>query len=122
MMYREKHGNELILTDKHYEILQSYSWPGNVRELENVIEYLTIFTKGTSGVETTTLRGMLDMQEDSPVFVNHGGTLDEQVAAFEKAIIEDVLQNSKSLREAGAKLGVNASTISRKIKLYNIEY
>ena len=60
--------------------------------------------------------------EDSPVFVNHGGTLDEQVAAFEKAIIEDVLQNSKSLREAGAKLGVNASTISRKIKLYNIEY
>ena len=121
-MYGSKHGNELILTDKHYEILKSYSWPGNVRELENVIEYLTIFTKGTSGVEYSTLRAMLDMDDSSPVYFNHGGTLDEQVAAFEKAIIEDVLKSSRSLREAGAKLGVNASTISRKIKLYNIEY
>ncbi|MBR3260486.1 MAG: hypothetical protein IKF95_03970, partial [Firmicutes bacterium] len=70
----------------------------------------------------STLRGILDMQEETPAFVSHGGTLDEQVAAFEKAIIEDVLKNSTSLRDAGAKLGVNASTISRKIKLYNIEY
>ncbi|MBR6473560.1 MAG: sigma 54-interacting transcriptional regulator [Firmicutes bacterium] len=122
VMYRIRHGNELILTDKHYDILQSYSWPGNVRELENVIEYLTIFSKGTSGVETSTLRGMLDIQDDAPAFLSHGGTLDEQVAAFEKALIEDVLKDSKSLREAGNKLGVNASTVSRKIKLYNIEY
>ncbi|MBR3183559.1 MAG: sigma 54-interacting transcriptional regulator [Firmicutes bacterium] len=121
-LFHEKHGNELILTNQHYDILQSYSWPGNVRELENVIEYLTIFSKGVSGVDTSTLRGILDMQEETPAFVSHGGTLDEQVAAFEKAIIEDVLKNSTSLRDAGAKLGVNASTISRKIKLYNIEY
>lgn len=121
-LYREKHGNELILTSQHYDILQSYSWPGNVRELENLIEYLTIFSKDSSGVDTSTLRGMLEVDENDPVFVNQGGTLDEQVAAFEKAIIEDVLRNSKSLRDAGNKLGVNASTISRKIKLYNIDY
>ena len=41
---------------------------------------------------------------------------------YEKALIESVLKESKSLREAGAKLGVNASTISRKIKHYNIDY
>ena len=121
-LYSEKHGNAITLTDKHYDILQSYSWPGNVRELENVIEYLTIFSKGTSGVETSTLRGMLDLQDDSMFLVNHEGTLDEQVAAFEKAVITSVLKECRSLREAGSRLGVNASTISRKIKLYNIEY
>ena len=87
-----------------------------------MIEYLTIFSKGTSGVETSTLRGMLDLQDDSMFLVNHEGTLDEQVAAFEKAVITSVLKECRSLREAGSRLGVNASTISRKIKLYNIEY
>ena len=36
--------------------------------------------------------------------------------------IESVLQSSRSLREAGTKLGINASTVSRKIKQYGIDY
>ena len=37
-------------------------------------------------------------------------------------VIESVLQSSRSLREAGAKLGINASTVSRKIRQYGIDY
>ena len=44
------------------------------------------------------------------------------VAAFEKELLERTLKNSRSLRDAGQKLGINASTISRKIKQYHIEY
>jgi len=43
-------------------------------------------------------------------------TLTESLESYEKSLIETVLKNSRSLRDAGAKLGVNASTISRKIK------
>ena len=42
------------------------------------------------------------------------------VAAFEKELLERTLKNSRSLRDAGQKLGINASTISRKIKQYHI--
>lgn len=55
-------------------------------------------------------------------FLASGQTLIESVENYEKNIIEEVLKTSHSLREAGAKLGVNASTISRKIKQYGIEY
>ena len=41
---------------------------------------------------------------------------------YEKSLLESVLRNSTSLRDAGSKLGVNASTISRKIKQYGIDY
>ncbi|MCI8608095.1 MAG: sigma 54-interacting transcriptional regulator [Firmicutes bacterium] len=51
-----------------------------------------------------------------------GITLTESLESYEKSLIETVLKNSRSLRDAGAKLGVNASTISRKIKQYGIQY
>ena len=44
------------------------------------------------------------------------------VSTFEKQLLEQVLSDSSSLREAGEKLGLNASTICRKIKQYNIDY
>ena len=44
------------------------------------------------------------------------------VADFEKRLLEQVLSESSNLREASRKLNINASTISRKIKQYQIEY
>lgn len=44
------------------------------------------------------------------------------VEQYEKKLIEEVLQHSKNLREAGKLLNVNASTVSRKIKQYHINY
>lgn len=49
-------------------------------------------------------------------------TLSKAMENYEKQLIESVLKNSSNLREAGKKLGVNASTISRKIKAYGIVY
>ena len=44
------------------------------------------------------------------------------VEQYEKKLIEEALQHSKNLREAGKLLNVNASTFSRKIKQYHINY
>ncbi len=48
--------------------------------------------------------------------------LGEAVGDYERKLIEAALRNSRSLRDAGAKLGINASTVSRKIKQYHIDY
>ena len=121
-MYSNRHGRKpLQLTESLSDILMSYNWPGNIRELENVIEYLTICSPGTGNVDEALLLGILDMnQNDSSVSV--GDTLNESLEKYEKNLIEAVLKNSRSLRDAGTKLGVNASTLSRKIRQYGIIY
>lgn len=121
-MYGRKYNRFVKLSERNYETLMSYNWPGNVRELENVIEYLTICSSGNVEVDESLLRGILDMHQDDEQNSPLGHTLNESLENYEKALIEDVLRNSRSLRDAGAKLGVNASTISRKIHQYGIDY
>lgn len=121
-MYGKKHNRYLQLNERHIEILMTYNWPGNIRELENVIEYLTICSQGNSDFDENLLFGILDLNQEDEAVMTMGETLLESVEIYEKKIIENVLKNSRSLRDAGAKLGVNASTISRKIKQYGIDY
>ena len=120
-VYTEKHGREFILTEDQLAIMKQYTWPGNIRELENVIEYLTICASGTKEVADEMLKGLLDISQGDESMIN-SGTLSQSLENYEKALIESVLRDSSSLRDAGAKLGVNASTISRKIKQYGIDY
>ena len=119
--YNEKHGRSLVLTDRHLAMIKRYSWPGNIRELENVIEYLVICASSADTGVDELLRGIIDISQSKDLPPG-SENLHHSKENYEKALIESVLKESKSLREAGAKLGVNASTISRKIKHYNIDY
>lgn len=121
IQFSQKHGRNLVFSDSNIALFRSYHWPGNVRELENVVEYLTICASGGDHVDEKTIRGILDISQES-VMPAEVGNLAQQVENYEKSLLENVLRNSTSLRDAGAKLGVNASTISRKIKQYGIEY
>jgi transcriptional regulator with PAS, ATPase and Fis domain len=121
ILFSEKHDRPLVFSESNMALFRAYHWPGNVRELENVVEYLTICASGGDHVDEKTIRGILDISQES-VFPTEMGSLSEQVENYEKHLLETVLRNSTSLRDAGAKLGVNASTISRKIKQYGIDY
>lgn len=120
--FTEKHNRPFTLTDDQLTIMKQYSWPGNIRELENVIEYLTICSSGTKEVADEMLYGLLDISQGDDMLPSSGSSLSQSLENYEKSLIESALQNSRSLRDAGAKLGVNASTISRKIKQYGIDY
>lgn len=121
--FTKKHNRAFSLTDDQRAIMKQYTWPGNIRELENVIEYLTICASGTKEVADEMLQSLLDIsQGDESVTVTSGSTLSQSLENYEKSLIESALRQSTSLRDAGAKLGVNASTISRKIKQYGINY
>lgn len=120
--YGAEQNSHLKLSASNFKVLKSYDWPGNVRELENVIEYLTICSAPDGIVNNSLLEGIIDIKQDDFFTFDTPLTLDEAVANFERQLIESVLQSSHSLRDAGAKLGVNASTVSRKIRQYNIKY
>ncbi|MBQ6401604.1 MAG: sigma 54-interacting transcriptional regulator [Firmicutes bacterium] len=120
-IYGDHHGHQVQLLPVHLSLMKRYSWPGNIRELENVIEYLTICSSATGTIDMDMLQGLLNVAETGDLNMNEV-TLAESTEQHEIARIENALANSNNLREAGKILGVNASTVSRKIKQYGIEY
>lgn len=120
-IYAEHHGRRIQLLPSHLNLMKHYSWPGNIRELENVIEYLTICSSGTGSIDTEMLHSLLNITGETEM--KHSEySLAESTEQLEIERIEEALANSHNLREAGKLLGVNASTVSRKIKLYGIDY
>lgn len=126
--------------------MKLYSWPGNIRELENMMEYMVLVSSGIGYIEDDVLKGLLNITEEvhasvmpvpaapapapeSPappslpaVDVERGIDFAQAVADYEKLLLEQAIRSSANLREAGKKLNLNASTVSRKIKQYNIDY
>jgi len=102
------------------ELLMKYDWPGNVRELENVMERALILDEGgVIGPEDlpdklrfgAAHRGSLII--DSPTL-----TLEE----LEKEYILKVLSYTRwQKKKASDVLGINASTLYRKLIAYGVE-
>ncbi len=130
----EKHRSSLTkqingVCDEVMQILMDYHWPGNVRELENVIERACVLTKGP-----------LIHMEDLPEFILNYGTepydksgSGERVQALqgvtlkdalrnpEKKIIIDALMQAKGNKKEAAKiLGINRTTLYKKLAHYKI--
>jgi len=101
--------------------LLEYDWPGNVRELGNVIERLVVMTSGgviTEADLPLSLSGNRSRAEDH--FSQEGGEvrlmpLREAVDELERKLIAKALDKYGSTRKAAEVLGVDASTVVRKL-------
>lgn len=93
-------------------ILMKYPWPGNVRELENVVERAVIMAEGKELGP-----GDLPPQIVSSLENESDWTLER----FEKDHITTVLSITKGeLKKAAQLLGINQSTLWRKLKKFNV--
>jgi len=108
--------------------LLQYSWPGNVRELENLIERLVISTSGDLIDEDNIAGFGKDMKfrehlrQGDKVIDTGSASLGEAVANFEMQIICEALKNYQTMAAAAESLGVDRTTICRKINKYGIPY
>ena len=121
-IFSRKYNRTFTLTEKQYDYMRQYQWPGNIRELENIIEYLVLCSSGVEQVNNNLITSLLHISQEQEAVPSSPGDFNEAVARFEKQLLERTLAESDSLRDAGKKLNINASTISRKIKQYNIRY
>ena len=90
-------------------MLQAYSWPGNVRELENCIERAVLTAKDDC-IHSYNLPPALQLAEfaEDPYRPDETRTLEEQMAAFERRVLEDALARHGGNRSAaGRELGVS---------------
>lgn len=102
---------EKLLSPDTKAILQSYHWPGNVRELRNLAESMVV------SVPSFTIEPM-DLPPHFHKHVSPGApaTLKKLVEQYEKRIILDAVQKQSSIRKAAESLGVDHSTIVKKMK------
>ena len=93
------------------EILMNHAYPGNVRELENIIEHAFVLCKrGIIQVEhlPEELRGTTPIPA-----VEIASTMREMESLF---LIAALKRNNWSRKDTAAQIGINPSTLYRKIK------
>lgn len=111
--YNKKFGKTVrSISENTLLLLMKYPWPGNVRELENVIERAVIMAEGKELVPG-------DLPSQIPSSLEKGS--DWTLERFEKDHITTVLSITKGeLKKAAQLLGINQSTLWRKLKKFNV--
>lgn len=109
--------NICCLSDDAMAILLSYDFPGNIRELENILEHCFVLCKGDV-IETKYLPASIGkITADQASDIGKFRTLSQ----MEMFMIEHALRRNKNNKTLAAKeLGINASTLFRKLKNLNI--
>ncbi len=96
-----------------YDALQAYHWPGNVRELKNVIRRVLLAT------------GRQVRLTDLPQFIREahagGRALATSAIDREDAELKRVVQESRTMAEAAARLGVTRSTLYRRMERFGLK-
>jgi PAS domain S-box-containing protein len=105
------------LSDAALARLMEHDFPGNVRELENILEHALVLCRG----------GLIELKHLPPPLRTGGETSSSlptgrTLAAMEKLLIQDALRRNNGNRAAAAReLGVDASTMFRKIKALKLK-
>jgi transcriptional regulator with GAF, ATPase, and Fis domain len=104
-------------TPQAIDKLQAYHWPGNVRELRNVIERAVALSGGNVLDATDIWLSSLDL--DSPKGIAFEPiSLEEMERRHIQAMLTHTLWNKS---QAAELLGIERSTLDRKIKAYEIK-
>lgn len=108
------------ISTKALNLLTRHDWPGNGRELENVIQRMIIFTS-TDILDLDVIPPELsDVRESRARPVDD--VLPQSLEDVEMAVITKTLQKNHGNRALTAEiLGIDKSTLWRKIKHYKIE-
>jgi PAS domain S-box-containing protein len=106
------------LAEEALLILMKHDYPGNIRELQNIIEHAFVLCKN----------GLIQLQHLPEYLWDHssremlGGLGGASLKSMEKILIEKSLHRHAGNRTLAAKeLGINPSTLFRKIRSLRIE-
>ncbi len=104
------------------EALMKNPWPGNVREIKNLVERLVIMVPRKEirlKDLPAQLRGETGEEGESPFGVND---IRQARTLFEKEfLVHKLIENGSNISRTAEVIGIERSTLHRKIKTYGIE-
>jgi|UniRef100_A0A7V3NTR7 DNA-binding NtrC family response regulator len=107
--FTKKYGKKIKVDEEVVTLLESYDWPGNVRELEHLVEQLVITAEEGRVIRVEDAKKLLI----KPAEVGRVKSLKE----VEREYILNVLRSTGyNKREAANILGIDLSTLYRKLK------
>lgn len=114
--FSKKYGFQRDFSPEVIEAFLEYDWPGNVRELENMVERLMVVSAGELIlVSQLPISFNRSVSKSGGVSVNSLMPLKEAVDEVERQLIDKALEKYGSTYKAAAALGVNQSTIVRRM-------
>lgn len=112
--YADKYSKKIESTDSEtMEILFNYDWPGNVRELENVIEYAMIRSKREDYLCACCIPQNIRDNNRCKKILNIKEIEEDEKTQTLLALLR---QNNWNKTKVAKILGINRSTIHRKLK------
>jgi len=107
-------GKNYKLTPSALQVLESYSWPGNIRELKNLMERLSAIA-GEPIINSSALQEVLQRKDTEPNF-----------SPKEKRLLKETTEALEAAKGnytlAAEILGINRSTLWRRIQKFRLDY
>jgi TyrR family helix-turn-helix protein len=121
--YAARMGARRRLSRAATDTLLAYGWPGNVRELMNLCERLVVMSD-TEVIDSSDLppnvAAAASEASTAPAAWDDEVPLDEALERTERVLLLRARQRYGSQSEMAKALGVNQSTVARKLKRYGI--
>jgi transcriptional regulator of aroF, aroG, tyrA and aromatic amino acid transport len=114
------------VTQEAMHKLMRHDWPGNVRELKNVVERAAFL----ASEDAIDLKCILFSHEighgihsvpANKLSDNHRFSLKERIGTYEKQIVMETLQTSRSIREAARRLELSHTALRNKLKKWKLK-
>ncbi|WP_052947620.1 sigma 54-interacting transcriptional regulator [Aneurinibacillus tyrosinisolvens] len=119
--FNDKYKRDKVFAQDVLEVLQSHSWRGNVRELQNIIERL-IVTTDNPVIKVEHLPDAFTASRAFPsVQVSDIMPMKDAIDLVERQLLALAKRKYKTTVKIAEVLGVNQSTVSRKITKMKIE-
>ncbi len=117
--FNEKYKTYNTLSPQLVNALIDYNWPGNVREMENLIERLVVLAPNEQLTREMLPESIIG-KADATLEIPPGSDLKRMLADVESRILKTLVHRGFSGRRIASELGINQSTVVRKLKQLGI--
>lgn len=125
--FNMKYGVQKEFSTEIFFYLKNYKWPGNIRELQNLVEQMVIMSE-SNFISMHDLPSYIKQnspkKEKEKIHITIGELipLKEANTILEKKLLTEAVGRSTSIRQAAKSLGVDHSTMLRKLNKYNMSF
>jgi transcriptional regulator with PAS, ATPase and Fis domain len=114
--YNERYDKNKIFDAKTIKCFQKHEWRGNIRELQNIVERLVILTDGDLISVPDLPPCIAGDESERAVAVNRIMPMKDAVNMVERQLVLMAMEKYGTTTRAAEALGVDQSTISRKLR------